>query len=82
MRRLLPFLLLLLLPSFVRAGELKAGAFAQDITPEKFPVSVNGGFADRERYAEWFAMRYGYLASGGRATRMLRQRIVPRHAAK
>jgi hypothetical protein len=27
---------------------LKAGAFAQDVTPEKFPVSVNGGFADRK----------------------------------
>jgi hypothetical protein len=26
---------------------LRAGAFAQDVTPEKFPVSVNGGFADR-----------------------------------
>ncbi|MFO0821564.1 MAG: hypothetical protein U0792_00225 [Gemmataceae bacterium] len=27
---------------------LKAGAFAQDVTPEKFPISVNGGFADRQ----------------------------------
>jgi hypothetical protein len=26
----------------------RAGAFAMDITPEKFPVSVNGGFADRK----------------------------------
>jgi neutral ceramidase len=25
---------------------LKAGAFAQDVTPEKFPISVNGNFAD------------------------------------
>ena len=32
----------------LQAGELKAGAFAQDITPEKFPVSVNGGFSDRK----------------------------------
>src|SRR5213593_425389 len=32
----------------LRAGELKAGAFAQDVTPEKFPVSVNGGFSDRK----------------------------------
>lgn len=28
--------------------ELRAGAFAMDVTPEKFPVSVNGGFADRK----------------------------------
>jgi hypothetical protein len=27
---------------------LKAGAAALDITPEKFPISVNGGFADRQ----------------------------------
>ena len=26
----------------------RAGAFAQDITPRKFPVSVNGGMADRQ----------------------------------
>lgn len=26
---------------------LRAGAYAQDITPVKWPVSVNGGFADR-----------------------------------
>ena len=44
MRCFVPFLLLLLLPSFLCAGELKVGAFAQDVTPEKFPVSVNGGF--------------------------------------
>src|SRR5438270_166472 len=25
----------------------RAGAFAQDITPTKFPISVNGGMADR-----------------------------------
>ena len=42
----------------------------------------NTGFADRERYAEWFAMRHGYLATGGRAARSRRQRVVPRHAAK
>jgi len=30
---------------------LRAGAFAQDITPEKFPISVNGGFADRKATA-------------------------------
>ncbi len=27
---------------------VRAGAFAQDVTPEKFPISVNGGFADRQ----------------------------------
>lgn len=30
------------------AGELKAGAFAMDITPEAFPVSINGGMRDRQ----------------------------------
>lgn len=35
----------------LRAGEFKAGAFAQDVTPTKFPVSVNGGFADRKATA-------------------------------
>lgn len=31
-----------------RAAEtLKAGAFAQDVTPEHFPISVNGGMSDR-----------------------------------
>lgn len=29
------------------AKTFRAGAFAQDITPKKFPVSVNGGMADR-----------------------------------
>lgn len=29
-------------------GQLRAGAYAQDITPEKFPISVNGGFQDRQ----------------------------------
>jgi hypothetical protein len=50
MRRFLPLLLVLLSPALLRADatELKAGAYAQDITPEKFPVSVNGGFADRK----------------------------------
>src|SRR5258708_27032717 len=32
----------------IRADEkpFRAGAFAQDITPSKFPVSVNGGMSD------------------------------------
>lgn len=49
MRRFVPFLLLLG-PSFAQAAppELRAGAFAIDVTPEKFPVSVNGGFNDRK----------------------------------
>ncbi len=48
MRCFIPLLLLLLSPSLLGAAELKAGAFAQDVTPEKFPVSVNGGMADRK----------------------------------
>ncbi|MBN9520948.1 hypothetical protein J0H58_20905 [bacterium] len=31
-----------------RPSGLRAGAFAQDVTPEHFPISVNGGFADRQ----------------------------------
>jgi len=30
---------------------LRAGAHAQDVTPEKFPISVNGGMADRKATA-------------------------------
>jgi hypothetical protein len=48
MRRFGALLILLLLPPFLRAGDMKAGAYAQDVTPEKFPVSVNGGFSDRK----------------------------------
>src|SRR6476661_4658580 len=33
------------------AAELKAGAFAQDVTPQKFPISVNGGRQDRQATA-------------------------------
>jgi hypothetical protein len=29
----------------------------------------NTGYMERERYAEWFAVEHGYLASGGRAAR-------------
>ena len=29
-------------------GALRAGAYAMDVTPEKFPVSVNGGMRDRQ----------------------------------
>lgn len=38
---------LLTSPAVAADPVLKVGAFAQDITPPKFPVSVNGGFADR-----------------------------------
>ncbi len=34
-------------PGQAERKSFRAGAFAQDITPEKFPVSVNGGMADR-----------------------------------
>lgn len=43
--------LLLLFTSPLAAAEkpgLKAGAFAQDVTPPSFPISVNGGMADRQ----------------------------------
>jgi hypothetical protein len=33
------------------AADLRAGAFAQDITPTKFPISVNGNFADKKATA-------------------------------
>src|SRR5262249_61851745 len=35
----------------LRAGEkrvFRAGAYAQDVTPKTYPVSVNGGMADRQ----------------------------------
>ena len=49
MRRLLTLVLVLLIPTFTQAAppQFRAGAYAQDVTPEKFPVSVNGGFSDR-----------------------------------
>ncbi|MBY0459810.1 MAG: hypothetical protein K2V38_21030, partial [Gemmataceae bacterium] len=40
-----------LAPLAARAGDFRAGAFAVDVTPEKFPVPVNGGFADRQSTA-------------------------------
>jgi hypothetical protein len=45
--------LLLAPPAFGRPPKpaLRAGAFAQDVTPETFPVSVNGGFGDRKAAA-------------------------------
>lgn len=44
-------LLLLLSPALASAADLKAGAFAQDVTPTTFPISVNGNFADRKATA-------------------------------
>src|SRR6266508_5088302 len=48
MRRLLLLAAFVLSAADLHAGDLKAGAFAQDVTPEKFPVSVNGNFADKK----------------------------------
>ena len=50
-----PFLTVVLLlastvPAFAQqpAKKFRAGAYAQDITPMKFPISVNGGMSDRQ----------------------------------
>ena len=54
MRRMLALAVLLSLLSVAHATTnaaekvLRAGAYAQDITPEKWPVSVNGGMGDRK----------------------------------
>jgi hypothetical protein len=40
----------------------------------------NTSYTDRERYAEWFAIQHGYLATGGRESR--RQKVTRRHHAK
>lgn len=39
----------------------------------------NTSYTDRERYAEWFAIEYGYRRSGGAAARRPRQRVRRRH---
>lgn len=41
----------------------------------------NSGYVDRERYAEWFAIKYGYLATGGAAGRR-GGKVRRRHHAK
>jgi hypothetical protein len=42
----------------------------------------NRSYRDRERFADWFAIRYGYQASGGKGGReRIARRIVRRHAA-
>src|SRR6185312_14437901 len=50
MKRLFAPLILLGFAFPVDAAEpkLRAGAYAQDVTPTAFPVSVNGGMADRK----------------------------------
>lgn len=40
----------------------------------------NSTYKDRERYAEWFAIQYGYRGTGGRDAR--RQKISRRHHSK
>ncbi|RIK80679.1 MAG: hypothetical protein DCC67_09115 [Planctomycetota bacterium] len=42
----------------------------------------NSGYVDRERYAEWFAIKYGYQASGGAAARRPKAEVRRRHHAK
>lgn len=41
----------------------------------------NTGYADRERFAEWFAIQYGYRATGGAEGRR-RPKVRRRHHAK
>jgi hypothetical protein len=41
----------------------------------------NTGYEERERYAEWFAVQYGYRATGGQAARR-RPQVRRRHHAK
>jgi hypothetical protein len=42
----------------------------------------NSNYNDRERYAEWFAVEYGYRRSGGAGTRRPKQRVKRRHHAR
>jgi hypothetical protein len=41
----------------------------------------NTGYVDRERYAEWFAVQYGYRSTGGQAARGYRRTVRKRHHA-
>ncbi|QDT52131.1 Neutral/alkaline non-lysosomal ceramidase [Caulifigura coniformis] len=45
--RITLLLIALAMSSPAAGGELKAGAFAMDISPESYPVSINGGMRDR-----------------------------------
>jgi hypothetical protein len=42
----------------------------------------NSTYVDRERYAEWFAVRYGYRASGGLEARRPNRRVRRQHHGK
>jgi hypothetical protein len=42
----------------------------------------NSSYMERERYAEWFAIHYGYRPSGGGAARRPNQKVLRRHHAK
>ena len=42
----------------------------------------NSTYTDRERYAEWFAIEYGYLRTGGQEARRSTSRIRRRHHAR
>lgn len=49
--RIMAVAALLLLSTPVAMGQqtaFRAGAYAADVTPERFPLSVNGGFSDRQ----------------------------------
>jgi hypothetical protein len=39
----------------------------------------NSGYIERERYAEWFAVQYGYRLTGGRVARGYRTDVKRRH---
>jgi hypothetical protein len=41
----------------------------------------NSNYNDRERYAEWFAIEYGYRRTGGAHSRRPKQRVRRRHHA-
>ena len=48
MRIALLLIAVALVPRTAVSGELTAGAFAMDISPESYPVSINGGMRDRQ----------------------------------
>ena len=54
----------------VRAEGLKAGAFAMDVTPTKFPISVNGGMRDGTATAAHDRLHARCLVLDDRKTRL------------
>jgi len=60
----------LAVPSAAQQKVFKAGAFAQDVTPKKFPVSVNGGFQDRQAKAAHDPLHARCLVLDDGATRV------------